>query len=225
MRIVLTGGGRVASGAIRNLHDMGIHQVSPRDFLTKDFTHPVFTQLFAQDYARHREGARIFDKAHFYAHGNEYVSTFAPYYRRADIFMNGIFYDPKAPPFFTKEEMAQADFQIQVIADISCDIVPHSSIPATIRPSKIAEPVYGFDPGTGRETLPFQNSSIDIMAIDNLPSELPRDASNFFGKQLIDNVLSEILHASESAVICRGTIAENGQLTPAFQYLSDFVTQ
>lgn len=223
LRIVLTGGGRVASGAVRNLHDMGMHLVSPYDFLHKTFDRPVFTQLHAQDYVQHRDGPRIFEKAHFYAHGEEYVSTFAPYTHCADIFINGIFYDPKAPRFFEIGDIAGPDFRIQVVADVSCDIMPGSSVPVTIRPSKIADPVYGVNRQTGQECAPYDPAGVDVMAIDNLPSELPRDASEFFGKQLIDNILPELLHDRDSAIIARATIAENGELTAPYAYLSDYV--
>jgi alanine dehydrogenase len=223
VRIVLTGSGRVASGAIRNLHDMGIHQVSPRDFLKKDFDRPVFTQLFAHDYVQHRDGPRIFDKAHFYAHGDEYVSVFKPYAHRADIFINGIYYDPKAPQFFTLADMAEEGFSLQVIADISCDIAPNASVPTTIRPSTIAEPVYGIHRYTGQECPPFSPDAVDVMAIDNLPSELPRDASEFFGRQLLENVLPELLRGPQAPVIRRATIAEGGHLTEPYAYLSDYV--
>jgi saccharopine dehydrogenase (NAD+, L-lysine-forming) len=225
MRVVLTGGGRVAAGALRSLHDMGFHAVSPRDFLHKEYPYPVFTQLFAQDYVQHKSGPAIFNKAHFYQHGNEYISTFAPYYRCADIFMNGIFYDPKAPTFFTLEEMKNPDFRIKVIADITCDIAPVTSVPSTLRPSKIADPVYGFDPIQQCETSAFLPNCVDVMAIDNLPSELPRDASGFFGKQLIDNVLDELLKGKESAAIARGIIAQNGALTERYAYLADYVAE
>lgn len=223
VRIVLTGGGRVAAGAVRNLHDFGISQVSPKDFLNKDFDHPVFTQLFAQDYVQHRDGPRIFDKEHFYAHGEEYVSIFGPYAHRADIFINGIYYDRRAPQFFAANEMADPGFNLQVIADVSCDIVPNASMPVTLRPSTIVDPVYGIHRKTGLECPPFQADAIDVMAIDNLPSELPRDASQFFGRQLIDNILPELLHEHDSAVIARALITENGQLTTPYAYLSDYV--
>jgi len=222
LRIVLTGTGRVSTGAAKNLRDMDIRQVSAQEFLEKDFSEAVFTQIAACDYVAHCEG-RGFDKKHFYAHGEEYVSAFAPYYRRADIFINGIFYDKKAPMFFTVEEMQLPDFQIKVIADITCDIMPDSSVPSTVRASKIAAPVYGFDPKTGLETPPFLPDSIDVMAIDNLPSELPRDASAFFGRQLLEKILPELLHGRASGAILRGMIAENGKLTPAFGYLADYV--
>lgn len=223
LRIVLTGGGRVASGAAKNLRDMGIRQVAPASFLEQVFEQAVFTQLHAADYVIHRD-ARPFVKSHFYAHADEYVSAFAPYYRRADIFINGIFYDKKAPAFFTVQDMQQPDFQIKVIADISCDIVPDSSVPSTLRSSTIAEPVYGFDPLSRQETLPFQAGSIDMMAIDNLPSELPRDASAFFGRQLLEKILPELLLGYDSAVVRRGMITQNGRLTPEFDYLADYVS-
>ena len=139
--------------------------------------------------------------------------------------MNGIFYDPKAPPFFTIEEMARPDFRISVIADITCDIAPAASVPATIRASKIADPVFGFDPHTRTECAPYQAHAIDMMTIDNLPSELPRDASVFFGKQMIENVLPELLKGPESAIIRRGTITDNGHLTEPFEYLAAYAGQ
>jgi saccharopine dehydrogenase (NAD+, L-lysine forming) len=222
IRIVLTGNGRVAAGALQNLHDMGIHQVSPEDFLKQEYNEAVFTQIHAQEYARHKDGLP-FDKGHFYVHGEEYVSTFLPYAHKADIFLNCIYYDGRAPMFFTVEDMLDPRFRIKTIADITCDIMPGASVPSTIRPSVITDPIYGFDPHTGAECAPFSPQSVDVMAIDNLPSELPRDASQFFGKQLIDNILPELLTRTDSKVIQRGTIAEGGQLTPFFAYLDGYV--
>ena len=120
--------------------------------------------------------------------------------------------------------MAQPDFRIQVIADISCDLAPLGSIPSTIRASTIAEPIFGFDAKTRLEVAPFQKNAIDMMTIDNLPNELPRDASQFFGKQFVENILPELLKTDgESSIIERGTIAKNGRLTEPFSYLNDFV--
>jgi hypothetical protein len=63
------------------------------------------------------------------------------------------------------------------------------------------------------------------MAIDNLPSELPRDATEYFGRQLIDNILPEMLRQDGSAVVQRATIAEAGHLCERFRYLQDYVEQ
>ncbi|HPI07607.1 MAG TPA: NAD(P)-dependent oxidoreductase [Saprospiraceae bacterium] len=224
LRIVLTGSGRVASGAAKNLIDMGIRQVDAQTFLSQEFEEPVFTQIHAENYARPTDSTKDFDKKDFYKNGDQYVSTFQPYFQKADIFINGIFYDKKAPAFFTLEEMQHPDFRIRVIGDITCDIMPGASVPATIRPTHIDDPVFGFDPKTGLETAPYQSGSIDVMAIDNLPSELPRDASVFFGEQLMIFILPELIRASQSDVLRRATITDQGALTPAFEYLSDYVT-
>ena len=222
LRIVLTGGGRVSSGAAKNLKDMGIEQVSAAEFLENQFDKAVFTQIQAEDYVAHREG-KAFDKNHFYAHGDEYVSTFERFWPTTDIFINGIFYDKKAPMFFSLEDMRRADFRPQVIADITCDLMPDSSVPSTLRATKIADPVYGFDPANGEETAPYLPHVVDMMTIDNLPSELPRDASAFFGRQLLEKILPELLKGRESDAIRRGMITENSALTGEFSYLSDYV--
>jgi alanine dehydrogenase len=222
LRIVLTGGGRVSSGAAKNLRDMGIEQVSPEDFLSKQYDTAVFTQINAADYVVHRDG-KPFDKSHFYAHGDEYLSTFNRYWPVTDIFINGIFYDKKAPMFFTQADMQRPDFRPKVIADITCDLMPDSSVPSTLRATKIADPVYGFNPVSGQETAPYLPDGIDMMTIDNLPSELPRDASAFFGRQLLERILPELLKGRASDAICRGMITENGALTEEFGYLEDFV--
>jgi alanine dehydrogenase len=221
MKVLLTGTGRVSTGAAQVLEDMGVHQVSPRDFLRESYNEPIFTQVFGRDYLRHQDGAP-FDKLHFYQHPEQYVSAFKPYAEHADMMINGIYWDSRAPAFFTKEEMASPDFNIQVIADVTCDIAPVASIPATLRASTIADPVFGYDPKTGKEIKPFQDNGIDMMTIDNLPSELPRDASTAFGKMYIEQVIPHLL-APNSAMIERATIARNGRLGPQFGYLLDFV--
>jgi hypothetical protein len=201
---------------------MGIRKVSREAFLTEQFTEAVFTQIYAEDYVARKDGA-AFEKADYYANGKAYKSKFAPYYRKADIFINGIFYDKSSPMFFTFEELQKSDFQIRAIADVTCDIMPDASVPCTIRPSKIISPVFGFSRTTGEEIAPFSADSIDIMAVDNLPSELPRDASAFFGEQLIENILPELLKQSGSEVIGRAMITDGGELTSAFNYLSAYV--
>ena len=219
MKVVLTGTGRVGAGAARVLEDMGFRRLDPTDFLAHP-SGPVYTQLAVEDYVTHPSGAAV-SRDHFYAHGGEYRSAFAPYARTADVFINGIFWDGRAPAFFTVGEMHSPDFHIQTIADVTCDIAPAASVPSTLRPSTIADPVYGYDPATDRETAPYQAGSVDVMAIDNLPSELPRDASAAFGDIFIDAILPEFTNA-HSKILERATITRGGELGPAFTYLEDF---
>ncbi len=222
VKVVLTGTGRVATGAADVLRDMGIQQVSPADFLEKTYDHPVFTQLSCQNYVARKDG-KPFVKEDFYGHPNRYKSIFAPYYQVADIMVNGIFWDKGAPAFFTVDEMARPDFNLKVIADVTCDIAPESSIPSTLRASTIAVPVFGFDPKSGKETAPHQLGCVDMMTIDNLPNEMPRDASESFGLQFLTHILPELIK-EKSRVIEHGTIAENGQLTRYFKHLEDYAT-
>ena len=136
--------------------------------------------------------------------------------------INGIYWDNKAPAFFTKEEMNNDDFSIKVIADVTCDIAPVSSIPSTIKASTIANPVFGYDSKTGKETQPYSSRSVDMMTIDNLPNELPRDASVAFGNMFIEHIIPE-LSKEESDVLDKATIAKDGNLGSHFEYLRSYL--
>ncbi len=221
VKIVLTGTGRVGTGAARVLRDMGIREVTPEAFLGQTFDEAVFTQIGAPWYVRHREG-RPFDRPHFYAHPEEYESAFGPFAQAADVMIHGVYWNPRAPKFFTREDMLRSDFRIRTIGDVTCDIAPNASIPCTLRPSTIADPVYGYDPATNSEVPPYQPEYFDVMAVDNLPSELPRDASQAFGQQFIEHVFPELLKP-HSAMLERATIALDGHLGPHFTYLQDYV--
>jgi saccharopine dehydrogenase (NAD+, L-lysine-forming) len=221
MRIVLTGTGRVGQGAAMVLRDMGIKEVTPEDYLSNTYEEAVFTQLECNHYVARKNGA-AYDKQHFYAHPEDFKSIFGPYTLRSDIMINGIYWDNNAPAFFSREDMQSDAFSIQVIADVTCDIAPVSSIPSTLKASTIADPIFGYDPQTGQETTAHQATAVDMMTIDNLPNELPRDASKAFGGQFIKHVLPE-LSVPESAFIEKATITTDGQLGPHFTYLQNYV--
>jgi saccharopine dehydrogenase (NAD+, L-lysine-forming) len=223
IKIVISGNGRVGNGAAELLLAAGIRQVSSEELLQQHFNEAVFTQLDCEElFTRKSDGG--YETNEFYAHPERYQSAFRKFTEVTDLFINAIFWDPKAPAFFSDEDMASEKFNIKVIADITCDIAPESSVPSTIRASTIAEPVYGYDVKTKAEIAPFQTQSIDIMAIDNLPNELPRDASTSFGEQFIEHVLPELLK-KESAFLNQATIARDGDLTPKFEYLRSYVNE
>lgn len=220
MRIVLTGTGRVGQGAAQVLRDMGIRQVSPNDFLVKKYKEPVFALLMSDDYAARKDGS-AFDKDDFHLSPDLFKSTFKPFTKVCDLMINGVYWDNKAPSFFTLDDMREDDFSIQAVADITCDIAPVSSIPSTVRSSTIADPIFGFDPIKEEEIAPFSPEGVDMMTIDNLPSELPRDASEAFGQMFIERVLPELLDPN-SEVIERATIARAGKLAGHFDYLAKY---
>ncbi len=221
-KVVLTGTGRVANGAADVLRDMGIEQVSKEEFLGMSFDKPVFTQLECIDYAARKDGSP-FEKQDFYQHPEKFKSIFKPFTEAADIMINGIYWDNRAPAFFTKEDMKQADFRIKTIADVTCDIAPVSSIPSTLFASTIADPIFGYNVNKEQQTEPFQEGVVDMMTIDNLPNELPRDASKAFGEQFIAHVIEELLEREHSNMIEKATVAINKDLGKHFEYLRDYL--
>ncbi len=219
VKILISGGGRVASGAQETLSHLNYKNVTPADFLTKTYDEPVICQVEPKDYVKHKDG-KAFDLSHFFAHPEEYVSTFNPYTKVADIYISCHFWDPKSPVFMTKEDMRSPEFHISVIADVSCDLkIP---IPSTLRSSTIPIPFYGYNPVSECEDDPWKQGNITVMAVDNLPGELPRDASQFFGDKLLNNILPSLLGTDDTGVVKRATIVKDGSLTERFSYLANF---
>ena len=224
MKVILTGDGRVSTGAVGVLEDMGLRRVSPDEFLKEEFDDAVFTQLTPMEYVKKLDGTE-FKLEDYYNHPEAFRMECGPYLEAGDIFINGIYWDTRYPPFFEIKDMDKASFHVKVIADITCDIGPDASIPSTIKASTIADPIFGFDPKTVSETEPFAEGAITMMTIDNLPNELPRDASEAFGQKFMQYLLPEIPKRGNSPILQRATIAKNGQLGPRFGYLADFVEQ
>ena len=221
LKILITGDGRVSSGAMETLSIANIVQVDPDEFLTRDFDIPVFCQIGPEQYTRHKMGNK-FSLNHFFNSPHEYESTFLPYTRVADILITGHYWDPRSPVFFNKEDMKKSDFRITVIADISCDI--KGPIPSTLRATTISDPFYGYNPHLEIEERAFlRSTNVTVMSIDNLPGELPRDASLDFGKQLTGNVLHDLLSGIDSPMLKRATILKDGKLTSDYNYLDDYL--
>ncbi len=220
IKILITGGGRVAHGAMETLVGAGIRKVNPDEFLQNKFPEAVFSQIDPWHYVKRLDGQE-FELLHFFNFPEEYETTFLPYTRVTDLFIACHFWDPRSPVFMTREDMKNDDFRIKIIADVSCDI--NGPIPSTLRASSITNPVYGYDPVREKESDPWAPGNISVMAVDNLPGELPRDASNDFGHKLLNEVIPYLLGSKEAEIIQRATIAENGQLTEKFMYLEDFV--
>ena len=220
IKIAVTGSGRVAKGAIQFLTDAGIPQVTIEEYLNEYFETPVFVNVLAKDYLVHKT-LKNYDRATYHEHPEQFEANFQPFWQSTDLMINCIFWDNRAPRFFSQNDAKELDFKISVIADVSCDIL--GSVPFTLRASTIVNPVFGFDPTTGLETKPFQEGGIDIMAVDNLPCELPADASSEFGDYLIEYVIPALVnHGLDDSMIHRATICKNGRLTERFAYLKNY---
>jgi saccharopine dehydrogenase (NAD+, L-lysine-forming) len=221
VKIILTGAGRVGKGAMETLDTAGIRKVSVYDFLTKTFDEPVYVQLSSADYHIRKAGGH-FNREEFHKHPEYYQSNFGAFTKAADILLAGAYWNPKAPVLFTREDMMASDFKIKVIADITCDI--EGSIPSTKRASTIPDPLYDYDPKTDSVQPALSDEKFTtVMAVDNLPCELPRSASEEFGRDLIDRILRPLLVEDPEGIIERATITKNGKLTEYFRYLEDYV--
>lgn len=220
VKIVLTGKGKVAVGAMEILDAMKIRRVSVEDYLTKTFNDPVYVQIDVLDYNRRKDG-RVFDKSDFYSRPQEYVSDFERFTKVSDIYMAGHFASADAPVILTREMLMAPDNKIKVVADISCDI--DGPVACTIRPSTIAAPFYGYYPLKHEEVDMFHPGAIVVMAVDNLPCELPRDASEGFGEMFMEHVIPAFFNGDADGILERAKVTENGKLTTRFSYLQDFV--
>jgi len=222
IKIVLTGTGRVGIGAKEMLDAMYIKQVSVERFLTQDFDEPVYVQLDVLDYNRRKDGVQK-DMFDFFDNPSEYDSHFKRFTRVADMFIAGHYHNEKAPDFYTLKDSQEFDFSIKVVADISCDI--GRPIASTLRASTIADPIYGYDSKTGLEADYKILENIAVMAVDNLPAELPKDASDGFAEMFLEHVIPAFFDGDKNGILQRARMTKDGQLTERYKYLQDYVEE
>jgi saccharopine dehydrogenase (NAD+, L-lysine forming) len=221
VKIAVTGSGRVAHGILEIMNLMEVVELEKEEFISREFAYPVYVQLKGADLYRHIKTA-TYNRQHFHEHGEEYECLFDKYLPHTDILMNGVYWDVTVPRLFKIKRVSDPDFRIKVIADITDDT--NGSIPINLGDQPIESPVYGVDRFSFQMTPPYQPNSVDIMAVGNLPNELPRDASKYFGEQLIKYILPDLL-GNSSRIIDEATIVREGRLTDRFSYLQDYVDE
>ncbi len=220
IKILLTGKGRVGNGAKEMLDGMGLKKVSVSEYLSDTFKEPVYCQIDASDYNKRKNGVRG-NKLDFFKNPGEYKSNFFRFAEVTDFYIAGHFYGDGAPYLYTREDAKQPRFKIKVVADISCDI--DGPVASTIRASTIADPIYGYDPHSETETDFMSENAIAVMAVDNLPCELPRDASIGFGEAFSKYVIPSFFNNDKDGVLERARMTQNGKLTERYAYLQDYV--
>ncbi len=219
VKIAVTGSGRVAHGILEVMNLMGIHEVEPDEYLKRRFSYPVYVQLKGGDLYEHAENGN-YSRDNFHQHPEAYTCRFLPYAAQTDILMNGVYWDKNVPRLFEKGDIQSDHFIIQTIADITDDA--NGSVPINCGDQTIEDPVYGISRVNLEKTAPYLPGSIDVMAVGNLPNELPRDASRYFGEQLIKHVLEDLV-GNGSDIIRRATMVRSGELTEEYEYLRNYV--
>ncbi|MAX70548.1 MAG: alanine dehydrogenase [Flavobacteriaceae bacterium] len=221
IKILLSGTGKVAYGAKEILDHLGIKEVSDALYLTSEFTEPVYCMVDVMEYAKRKDG-KVGDKREFYKDPTGYESNFMAYAKQTDYFIAGHFYGNNAPYLFTREDAKHPEFRINLVADVSCDI--DGPVASTIRPSTIADPFYGYNPQTEQEVAFDAKDAITVMAVDNLPCELPKDASEGFGTTFLEHVIPAFFNDDKRGVLKRAKLTtSDGKLTKRFSYLQDYV--
>ncbi|MGB0403726.1 MAG: NAD(P)-dependent oxidoreductase [Salibacteraceae bacterium] len=220
LRIALTGNGRVAHGAMEILEKLNIPKLSVEDYLNNEHTGAVYCQLLVTDYNKRKDGNEGSIKE-FYTQPELYSGDFMRFAAKTDMYISCHYWDSKAPFIFSRDDAKNPEFKIKVVGDISCDI--DGPVACTLRPSTIEDPIYGYDPYSELETPYDDAKGISVMAVDNLPCELPKDASTDFGSEFIKNVIPGILNDSDE-ILKNASIAQNGKLTEKYLYLTDYIS-
>lgn len=221
IKILLTGTGKVAHGAQEILDHLKIKQVSDALYLTAEFTEPVYCVADVMEYNKRTDG-KVGNRKQFYKDPSGYESNFMPYAKVTDYFIAGHFYGNGAPYLFTRNDAKRSDFRIHLVADISCDV--DGPVASTLRASTIANPFYGYNPKTEKEVAFNAKGAITVMAVDNLPCELPKDASEGFGEMFLTHVIPSFFNADKEGVLQRAKMTNSdGKLTKRYAYLQDYV--
>ena len=230
IKIAVTGSGRVAHGLLEIMNLMGIHEVEPDDYVKREFAYPVYVHLKGADLYEPKDGSK-YNREHFHNNPAEYNNLFRNYITHTDILMNGVYWEQNIPRLFEMEDIKRSDFRIKTIADVTDD--RFGSVPCNLGDSSIEDPVYGVDKNTFEKTAPYLQGTVDIMAVGNLPNELPKDASRYFGEQLIKHVLGDLIEGFEPQshggtkehkedIIKKATILLKGKLTPEYEYMREY---
>ncbi|MCZ4319689.1 NAD(P)-dependent oxidoreductase [Aequorivita viscosa] len=222
MKIILSGTGKVTKGAKEILDHLKIREVTDAKYLSKEFDEPVYCLIDVSEYNKRKDGG-AFSKKEFYKDPSNYESDFMKYAKVSDMFITGHFYGNGAPYLFTREDAKNPDFKINLVADVSCDV--DGPIACTLRASTIANPFYGYNPQTESETAFDAPDAIMVMAVDNLPCELPKDASEGFGEMFLDHVIPAFFNGDKNGILERAKMTAAGKLTPRFSYLQDYIEE
>jgi len=220
LRVVFTGNGRVADGIREVLEQMKLKECSPQEFISQPPRNAYFTQLTSWD-LYHRKDGGPWDIQHFYNNHEAYCCEFDNFLPYTDILINGIYWEESMPPLFTVKDTKQSNFSIKVIADITCDV--QGSVPITMEATNIYNPTFGWSKSEQKQVAPFGEDTIDIMAVTNLPTELPKNASEEFGSLLLEHILPLVARRDKQSILKRATITTKGKLTKNYEYLTDFV--
>jgi len=217
IKILLTGSGRASKGARELLKHANIKQVSINDYLKNKYDEAIFCNISAKKHVERKDG-KVSSYKDYILNPHEYNSKVKNYLYNTDMLIACHYWDPKFPKLFSSKQINEFK-NLKIIGDVTCDI--NGSVPTTIRSTSISKPYYSINTDSLKE-IELNNKGIAVMAVDNLPSELPKDASEEFGNSVISEILPYLLNKDDGR-INRATTASNGKFFSNFIYLNDFI--
>jgi alanine dehydrogenase len=217
VKILLTGSGRASKGAIEMLKLANIREVTLNDYLNTKYNEAIFCNISAKKHVERKDG-KPSSYLDYLVNPHKYTSKVKNYLLDANIFIACHYWDPEFPKLFSPKQISEFK-NLKIIGDVTCDI--NGSVPTTIRSTSIAKPYYSINTDSMKE-IELGNKGIAVMAVDNLPSELPRDASEEFGSSVISEILPYLINKDDGR-INRATTASNGKFCSNFTYLNDFI--
>ncbi len=221
IKVLLTGTGRVSKGAREILDYLKYKEVSPNDFMNKSFDYPVYSNPDIEDLYELKTGG-FSTKQDYYNNPEKFYCKLNTYLSQTDMLITGHVWSPKYPKILSNEDLRNPSNKMKVIADITCDI--DDPIACTIRPCIIGEPYFEYDFIQEKEVATASQNTVSVMSVDNLPCELPKDASEDFGNEYIQHILPALTQGDKDEIIKRASITKNGKLTDLFAYLTDYVS-
>ncbi|MBS4014660.1 MAG: hypothetical protein KGZ97_13050 [Bacteroidetes bacterium] len=238
--IGFTGYGNVSIGAQEIANLLPSIEISPEDLLSLKNqpnlpNNVIYKVIFKEEHISRlaNNEDKEFDLQHYYKNPENYTNNFEQYIPHLSVLMNCMYWDSRYPRIFTKSFAKniynQGNPKLIVVGDITCD--PDGSIEFTHKGTAIEDPVFVYDPINNEPKMGFSGNGILVMAVDILPSELPRDSSMAFSEALY-NLLAPIANADFAAPLSelnlpgfvkRALILKNGKLTPDFEYISKYL--
>jgi len=235
--IGIAGYGNVSKGAQEILGLFPTQTVSATELLAGEpITEPIATVVFReQDTAIRRDASQPFDLTEYYEHPERYEAGFSRYLPHLHLLVNCIYWESKYPKLITRDDLrtlyADGQPRLRVIGDITCDV--GGAIESTTVATESDNPVYVYEPETGVSTFGIAGHGPVVMAVEILPSELPRESSAFFSG-ILQTFVPALAQADFNAPLGgtglpdemeRATIVYRGRLTPAYEYLAQYLSE
>ncbi|MBW2277306.1 MAG: hypothetical protein JRF63_07430, partial [Deltaproteobacteria bacterium] len=238
--IGFTGYGNVSTGA-QEIFDLLPHvEIAPdelADFVANNrgLKDKLAKVVYKEEHlVRHKDPARAFDLQDYYQNGSDYESIFEPQHSLLTVIVNGIYWDERYPKLADADQLRRLfDMperpRLLVVGDITCDV--DGSLACTVRDTEPGDPVYVYNPPTREAPSGFDGPGLAVMAVGNLPAELPREASLTFSEALtpfMPALAAADLKAPFDAAelpdpIRNSTILWQGRFTPDYEYMSEFL--